>query len=269
MGSSDGPLFIRNNNQNDIEQPRPPTLNAAPNDSNLPTLSSNAGQDRALPPFTAMSTIIDRPRIIDQGADLAPLGDHTQGSRRSASEDDQQLAMPDAPLDEPRVWKSPDVKTVQRLFSPRTYPSIVKSDRVASIRAIFTDAPSNCSLEIDFYPTITLHIAMEVFKVPIEIENERLLVRSESGRSMLFERSILRGADRQAGEKLLGKVFTIVSGGIRYEQEMGRGEPLSHLITLEIQGNVAEPCCLMVQSDEKTISTMAAQLWPAFPRTVF
>lgn len=269
LGSSDRPLLISNNNQVDIEQPRPPTRNAALNDSNLPTLPSKAGQDRALPPFTARSTIIDRPHIINRSVDLAPLGNHTQCSRRSASEDDQQLAMPDAPLDEPRVWESPGVKTVQRLFPPRTYPSIVKSDRVASIRAIFTDAPSNCSLEIDFYPTITLHIAMEVFKVPIEIENERLLVRSESGGSMLFERSILRGADRQASEKLLGKVFTTVSEGIRYEQEMERGEPLIHLITLEIQGNVGKPCCLKVQSDEKTISAMAAQLWPAFPRMVF
>lgn len=267
MGSSEGPLFIRIDNQNDIEQPHPPARNVAPNDSNLPTLASNAGQDRTLPPLTG--TMIDRTHSIDRSVDLAPLIDHTQGSTGSAPEDDRQLAMPDAPLDEPRVWESPDSKTIQRLFPPRTYPSIVKSERVASIRAIFRDAPSDCSLEIHFYPTVTLHVASELFKVLIEVENERLLVRSESGGSMLFERLILRGAVRQASEKLLGKVFTIVSGGIRYEQEMERGEPLTHLITLEVQGNAGEPCCLKVQSDEETISTIAAQLWPAYPHTVF
>lgn len=269
MESFGGPLFIRNTAQSDIEQPRPPTRSTAPNDSSLPALASNSGRDRTLPPVTGMSTMIDRPQSIDRIDELAPLRDHTQGRRRSTREDDHQLAMPVAPVDIAVVWESPDARNIPRLFPPRTYPSIVKSDRVASIRAIFTNAPSNCSLAIDFYPAITLHLAKELFNVSIEIEDERLLVRSESGGTMLFEMLILRGADRQATEKILGKVFTTVSASIRYEQEIERGEPLTHLITMELKSSAREPSCLKVQSDEKTISTMATQLWPAFPRMGF
>lgn len=173
--------------------------------------------------------------------------------------------MPEAPVDKPRVWESPDARNIPILFPTLICPSIVRSDGAASIRAIFTDTLSQCSLEIDLYPTKIPYIAWELFKVHIELENGRLLVRFEEGANISAETFTLYGADRKATERLLGKISPVISAGVQYRQEIEWGEPVTRLISLEVQGNAEKPSCLKVQSDEKTISTIAAQLWPDFP----
>lgn len=270
MGGSDEPPLMNNNTQSDIEQP-------PFNGSNLPSLASNANQDRTLPlPSSSfLSNVMNRHHSIDRGVELAPLRDDTQARRGSPPEGDHQFAMPEAPMpeapvdeapmDEPRVWESPDARNIPTLFPALICPSIVKSDGAASIRAIFTDTPSQCSLEIHLYPTEIPYIAWELFKVHIEIENGQLLVRFEKGANISAETFTLHGADRQATERLLGNVSQIISAGVQYKQEIEWGEPVTRLISLEVEGNAEKPSCLKVLSDEKTISTIAAQLWPAFP----
>lgn len=268
MGSSDEPMLMNDNTQSDIEQP-------PFNGSNLPSLASNTNQDRMLPLPPSLSNVMNRHQGIGWGIELAPLRDDTQGRRGSPPEGDNQFAMPEAPVDEapvdeapvdePRVWESPDARNIPTLFPALICPSIVRSDGAASIRAIFTDTPSQCSLEIDLYPTKIPYIAWELFKVHIEIESGQLLLRFEKGANISAEAFTLHGADRQATEKLLGSIFPIISAGVQYKQEIEWGEPVTRLVSLEVKGNAEKPSCLKVQSDEKTISLIAAQLWPAFP----
>lgn len=250
---------MNNNTQSDIEQPR---LNGP----DLPSLASNANQDRSLPPF--WSNVMNRHHSIDRGVELAPLGDDTQGTR-APPEDDHQFAMPEAPVDQPRVWESPEARNIPIIFPPLICPSIVRSDGAASIRAIFTDTPSQCSLEIDLYSTKIPYIAWELFKVNIDIEKGRLLVRFEKGANISAETFTLYGADRKATEGLLGNIFQIISAGVQYKMEIEWGEPVTRFVSLEVKGNAEKPSCLKVQSDGKTISDIAAQLWPAFPRVAF
>lgn len=252
---------MNNNTQGDIRQPRPP------NGSNMPSPPSNSNEARTLSHLSP--TVMSRSHSVDRSVELPPLVDHSEGRRGSPPEDDHQLVTPEAPVDKSQVWEFPDARNIPTLFPVWICSSIVKSDRVASIRAIFTDAPSHCTLEIDLFATRIPYIAMELFGALIIIENGGLVMRHKSGTIISGEKFILLGADRQATERLLGKVFTIISGGMQYRQEIDRGQRLTYLVTLEVKRDADRPSCLRVQSDQKTISTITAQLWPAFPHTAF
>jgi hypothetical protein len=131
---------------------------------------------------------------------------------------------------------------------------------------IFGDTPSQCHLEIDVYARKVPYIARELFGSTFEVEDGRLSMRLvDSGACVTFEKLTLSGADRTGTEKLFGKVFQIVKADPLYADELDKGEPVSSLISLDINGRAGDPSCLKIRSTAQTMSIIAKKLWADFP----
>lgn len=229
------------------EQPHLPIDNAYPNILNSPSIGSIASQDIGL--HSLNST---------QGMGLPSF--HAQGTQRSPPTRSEART----PIDIPQTRVSPEAKNIPMLFPRQTCASIVKSDREASIRAIFGE-PLQCSLEVDIYSHKVPHIVKDLFGLHVEIEDGRLIMRFSTGASILITTLELSGADREGAERLLGTTFANISSDALYVQEFEGGESVTNLVSLEINGNVQGQSCLKIRCSARTLSSISARLWPSFP----
>lgn len=236
-------------------QPAPTIGLAHPNSASFPSQANNASPGIRLPPLL---------NSLHRGIGLPPF-EHSQRMRTLPLVDDHQSisGMPDRSPS----WASPNAKNVRLLFPQRMCTSVVKTNRVAAIRAFLTGAQAGCSIEIDVYSNDIPFIARELFAMEFQLVDKSLITRSESGAYMSFKEVTLRGADRQAAAKLLGAVFTVLSADAQYIEELEEGRSLTDLISLTINGNAGESSCLKVQGTAQTITDISTRLWPSFPQS--
>lgn len=240
---------IEDNNQPAREQLNLPIGIGYPNIINTPSPARDIGQEIMPSPFTNGT----------QGMGLPHL--HAQGTQRSSLFRSEARS----PTESPQTRVSPEARNIPRLFSHLFCASIVKTDRVASIRAIFGE-PSQCRLEVDIYSAKIPQIAGKLFGVDIENEDERrLAMRFDTGASMLITTIELSGANRGGAERLLGPIFANIRSDALYMQELDRGESVTKVISLEINGNVQGQSCLKIQCTQQTLSFISTRLWPSSP----
>lgn len=241
---------VDNNNRPARERLNLPIGNDYPNILNSPSPARNTGQEVRLPPLINSTQGIGQPPLHAQGTQQSPL---IRSEARS-------------PIESPQTRVFPEAKNIPSLFSHLICASVVRTDRVASIRAIFGE-PSQCSLEVDIYSVKIPHIAGKLFGVDIENEDEgRLAMRFvDSGASSLITTIELFGANRGGAERLLGPIFADIRSDALYVQELERGESVTKLISLEINGNVQGQSCLKIKCSAQTLSLICTKLWPSSP----
>lgn len=152
-----------------------------------------------------------------------------------------------------QILSNPDIERIAHVFPPYLCSSITKTGGTASMsmaHSWFPNEQFTCLVSLNILPSKIQHIAMALFGIHLDSDENIWYIIQENGGRISFEKAKLEGAQDMVVKKLLGSQVhhAIVSSPMRKE-ELRQAILATRCVTLQISGRSFDDGFLNLELD--------------------